>query len=263
MATLVVQMGHCYRKSGSTGVSGGATWPSEQDFATMVGNACTRLIHGKQGWTVRLVTADISDYRGDAFVAVHCDGNANSTVRGASVGYQNQVGSQFAQAWKAAYTAEGWTGGFKPDNYTANLAQYYGVSEAITDNNIRAIIIECGFLTSPADRAIMDPTRVARSIGRALEIQLDEEDVVGEDARQIKAMMWTGESVQGSVAEDTLIARVRDLERMIWAGGSVIGTVATSSLFGRVAQLESDVASAHEKLDTIINLLTPEVETSE
>lgn len=48
----------------------------------------------------------------------------------------------------------------------------------------------------------------------------------------VEKMMWRGGPVTGSVAEDTLIARVNDLEKMVWAGGPVIGSVAPDSLVG-------------------------------
>src|SRR5688572_31746191 len=126
MPTLLLQMGHCYRKTGATGTAG------EQDFATKVGAAAVRLLDGKNGWRVRAVLADIptAQYAGDGFVAVHCDGSTSPSARGASVGYQNNAGRTRALAWKRAYAARGWSGGFRADNYTAALGGYYGVRNA-------------------------------------------------------------------------------------------------------------------------------------
>lgn len=170
MPVLIIQQGHCYRTSGATGTEG------EQPYARAVADACRRLLqHG--GWRVRTTLADetgTAAYHGDAFVAIHCDGSVNPTARGASVGYRTPEGQQLGQAWKRAYAARGWSGGFRPDNYTAALSGYYGTRNAVAAGTRRAVILECGFLTSPLDRALltgpMGPERVALSIGDALGI---------------------------------------------------------------------------------------------
>lgn len=167
MPTLVVQMGHCYRRSGATGT------PGEQPYAEAVAAACMRHIHGKGGWVVNTTLADENDYAGSMFVAVHCDGSVNPAARGASVGYQTPEGQAAAQAWKRAYAARGWTG-FRPDNYTSSLAGYYGVENAVSAGNRRAFIIECGFLTNPTDKSVLTgpggPDRVALAIADVLGI---------------------------------------------------------------------------------------------
>lgn len=171
---LVVQLGHCYRTRGATGTQG------EQEFATRVGNACLALIHGRSGWMVRTVLADDHDpdhLYGDAFVAIHADGSTNPNARGASIGYRNNAGRAFGQAWKRCYQNRGWTGGFRPDNYTGALADYYGVREAVEAGTAAAFIVEAGFLTNPGDRAILTAAdgavRVAAAIRDALGIRED------------------------------------------------------------------------------------------
>lgn len=168
MPTLIVQMGHCYRRTGATGTEG------EQAYATLVGDACRRLLN-RDGWTVNTTLADEYDYHGDAFVAIHCDGSLNPTARGASVGYRTPEGQNFGQAWKLAYSARGWRGGFRADNYTSALSGYYGVRNAVSAGTRRAFIAECGFMTSPDDRALLTaaggPERVALAIGDALGIR--------------------------------------------------------------------------------------------
>jgi hypothetical protein len=183
MPTLIVQMGHCYRKTGATGTAG------EQQFATAVADACVRLLHGAGGWAVRRILADegSASYRGDAFVAVHCDGSTSPAARGASVGYRTPEGQALGQAWKRAYAARGWPG-FRQDNYTAALSGYYGTGTAVAQGNRRAVIIECGFLTSPDDRALLTGPggvdRVALAIGDALGITagqpIEEDDMAGQ-----------------------------------------------------------------------------------
>lgn len=182
MPSLIIQMGHCYRRSGATGTDG------EQTYATLVAGAAQRLLHGRGGWSVRPTLADIDDYRADAFASIHCDGSDFSSARGASTGYQTAEGQAFAHAWKRAYAARGWPI-FRPDNYTASLAGYYGVRRAVSAGTRRAFIAECGFLTSPADRALLNapggPERVALAVGDALGIphgwDKSDEDDIGED----------------------------------------------------------------------------------
>lgn len=167
MPVLIIQQGHCYRRTGATGTEG------EQAYATEVANACIRLLGGVGGWRVNPTLADENDYRGDAFVAVHCDGSTNPAARGASVGYRTPDGQALGQAWKRAYAARGWPGPFRPDNYTDALSGYYGVRNAVSAGTRRAVIIECGFMTSPLDRAaLLGPgvDRVALAIGDALGI---------------------------------------------------------------------------------------------
>ena len=170
MPLLIIQQGHCYRRSGATGTEG------EQAYATLVGDACRRLLQ-RGGWQVRTTIADDTGawaYHGDAFVAIHCDGSLSAAARGASVGYRTPEGQAFGQAWKRAYAARGWAGVFRPDNYTDALSGYYGVRNAVAAGTRRAFIAECGFLTSPADRALLvapgGADRVALAIGDALGI---------------------------------------------------------------------------------------------
>jgi hypothetical protein len=174
--TLVVQMGHVPRTTGSTGTAGGGT--TEQDYARSVAARCVEHLHGRGGWSVKTINADVADaeYRGDGFVAVHCDGGSPD-AHGAAVGHQTSEGDAVGEVFKAAYARRGWTSGFKADNYTTNLGQYYGVREAVGQGNRRAIIVECGFLTSAIDQSLLlsedGPTRVALSIGDAFGIPLD------------------------------------------------------------------------------------------
>lgn len=163
MSLIVVQRGHVPRTSGATGA------PGEQQFAIDTAAKLAPMLRG-MGHEVRIIDADEprSRYAGDMFVSIHYDSSSSSSASGASVGYQNDAGKEFAHAWKRAYVAEGWSRGFRGDNYTANLGQYYGVREARAAGNTVAIITESGFHTNSGDRALMSPARTARSIARAV-----------------------------------------------------------------------------------------------
>lgn len=169
MALIVVQMGHCYRTSGATGTAGVDADPTEQEFASVTAQACVAEL-ADAGHYGQAILADSPDhlYAGDAFVAIHCDGSTSRTARGASVGYRTSQGQEFAAKWKQRYHEGGWTG-FRPDNYTAALAGYYGTREAVAQGNRRAFIAEAGFLTSPADEALLWPDGPAR-FARALRL---------------------------------------------------------------------------------------------
>ena len=175
MPVLVVQMGHVGRppNPGSVGTA------REQDNARKAADAVVRHVHGKGGWGVNVVIADPPDsaYRGDAFVALHCDGSLDPGSRGASFGYQGAEGTAFAVATWQAYVRFGWPAtSLKRDNYTTNLALYYGVRKAINQGNDRAFIFEMATTTNPEDRALLEAAdgsgydRVGRAVAAALGI---------------------------------------------------------------------------------------------
>ena len=164
MNTLVAQCGHVPRTSGKTGTAG------EQDMARSVASWLART--QPAGWALKVIDADppsTDSYRGHAFVAIHGDGNNDRLVHGASVGYRSG-GRALGSAWKAAYAAQGWSGGWKPDNYTANLSGYYGTGKAALAGNTRAIVVEVGMMTNRSDRAWIDAHHeaIARSIWAAV-----------------------------------------------------------------------------------------------
>ncbi len=168
MATVVIQLGHCYRSTGATGTNGVDGDPNEQEFTHLAGHAAAVRL-GDAGHDARIILADDPTYTygGDAFAAIHCDGSENLSARGASAGYRTAEGQALAAAWKRAYAAEGWSG-FRPDNYTAALAGYYGTRNAVNRGNRYAFIAECGFLTSPVDEALLSPPQGPDRFARAL-----------------------------------------------------------------------------------------------
>jgi hypothetical protein len=168
MALIVVQAGHCHRRTGATGTGGLDGDPTEQEFAWAAAHRTAALLR-TAGHQARVILADESSdrYRGDGFVAIHCDGSTSRSARGASVGYRNSDGQRFAHAWKRAYARGGWSG-FRADNYTSALAGYYGVKRAVSVGNRHAFIAEAGFLTSPADEALLSGPRGTERFARAV-----------------------------------------------------------------------------------------------
>lgn len=123
MAHIVVQMGHCFRRTGATGTH------REQEFAKAIGTRLERRLLD-DGHRVSLIGADDAVPKADAFVALHCDGSSNRSRRGFSVGYPDDKGAVLARVWKASHLRAGYPGPNLPDNYTDNLAGYYGFRKA-------------------------------------------------------------------------------------------------------------------------------------
>lgn len=252
MPLLVVQMGHSGRTTGATGA------PGEMAFTEAVGAACARLLN-QGGWSVRPIVADPpnSQYRGDAFIAVHADGSNNPDVRGASVGYQNGIGADLAHGWRDAYVRRGFTGPWHLDNYTENLHYYYGVGTAIGQANPRACIIECGTITNAADRAQMLPDRVALAIGDALGITLPDPEPVPVTIEEVLAMQdGTLFYAKGDRADNVYLVRLKFddpkplLRRAVGEAEFAIATqaggeklaVLTQSAFDAIPKLAPDAA---------------------
>ena len=86
MTRVVIQAGHCHRKTGVVGTSS-ADGYREQQFTWAVANlAVTKLRDDGHGALVIEADVPSATYRGDAFVAIHADGNNNPNAGGASVG---------------------------------------------------------------------------------------------------------------------------------------------------------------------------------
>lgn len=167
MSVIVVQRGHVPRTTGHTGA------PGEQAFTRAAADRTA--VHLRAiGHRTRIIDADVARdlYRGDLFVAIHYDSSTSSSASGASVGYQTLEGREFARAWKRHYAANGWSRGFRGDNYTAALAGYYGVRHAVSVGNRRAIIVEAGFHSNAGDAKLLaspgGPDRVGRAIAAAV-----------------------------------------------------------------------------------------------
>lgn len=79
-------------------------------------------------------------------------------------------------------------------------------------------------------------------IPRARQMAGLEDDMAGEGA-EIKAMLWSGGGVAGSVAPGTLVDDVERIKRMLWEGGSVPGSVAPGTLIDDVEKIKSKLDS--------------------
>lgn len=282
---LVVQMGHVGRPHP---YGDGATWSvgttGEQDFTRAAGLACVDLLHGRSGWEVVLIPADPGwpypstiggdpdAYRGDAFVAVHCDGSTNPDRDGASFGYLTG-GAGFARDVKARYLVRtgrpaSWC---EPDNYTSNLAGYYGNNLATKVGNTRACIFECGFLTNPADRAMLlgpsGPRNVALAIGDALGIEtedmMDWDQTIGpvqgevDQTPYVPAALWRATYAWGAWNDRKLDALAAKVDALTVRFDALAGTLTTrqAALLAAIADVD-DTDVTDEQVDRIADRVT-------
>jgi hypothetical protein len=146
MATVVVQMGHVPRTRGATGTSGHRG--TEQEFARQLAARIRPRVE-TLGHRCLVIGADDPIPPCDAFIALHQDGSTNPKARGASVGYPaGTANERWAQTWKARYAQAGWPGGFRLDNYTHALRNYYAFRK--TNAPVR-VLMEHGFATNQQD----------------------------------------------------------------------------------------------------------------
>jgi N-acetylmuramoyl-L-alanine amidase len=153
MYDVVIHLGHCNRTRGATGTSGiyHGERRSEQAFVKAVGYPLAEELQ-RMGINAVTKLADESLPRCQVFVALHQDGSTNSSARGASVGYPSPHDAPLARLWKANYSLQGWPSGFRGDNYTRALQNYYGFRRVHAD---RKFLVEHGFATNLTDQAWM------------------------------------------------------------------------------------------------------------
>ncbi len=132
------------------------------------------------GVQVDLLPATVPNgYQADAFVAIHADANFARPVRGYKIAPPWRTGVAWAAAeltaqLETAYAAA--TGLPRDTEVTDNMRGYYAINSWMgEDSRISAgtpgAVIETGFMTSAADRAVLfdQPDRVAAGIATGIE----------------------------------------------------------------------------------------------
>lgn len=137
-----------------------------------------------QGVAVDLLPATVPvDYDADAFVALHADGASSGGARGfklATPWRASRASQHLLEVLAAEYAAA--TGLPRDGGVTVNMRGYYAFNYRRHDHAIArttpAVILEMGFLTSPADRAVLTgrPGAVAAGVVAGILRYLAERD---------------------------------------------------------------------------------------
>jgi hypothetical protein len=107
------------------------------------------------GLSVARLSADFDGrYDTGAAVFIHFDGSAVPCSSGASIGYHRPADARAAEQWRALYR-QYIPFGFRPDNFTVGLRDYYAFRQVDARNG--ALVLELGELTCPAQRAWLAP----------------------------------------------------------------------------------------------------------
>lgn len=123
-------------------------------------------------------------YAADAFLAIHADGSANTAARGWKLATPWRASEASKQLMAAVAAAYGPATGLPEDvgGVTVNMKGYYAFNWRRHTHAISrytpAIIVEMGFMTNAADRAVLfnQPDRVARGIAEGVLAYLRERD---------------------------------------------------------------------------------------
>ncbi|HUS15659.1 MAG TPA: N-acetylmuramoyl-L-alanine amidase [Chloroflexia bacterium] len=160
------------RLRSSTGTSGGGR--TEANLNLDIAQRTAALLRA-QGLTVQVYPATLpTGLQAGVFVALHADGNANGVARGYKVStrWSSEVAGLDAALVRSLETAYGQVTGLPHDtSVTRAMRGYYAYStrrseEYRLSSITPAAIVEMGFMTSAADRAVMfnQADRVARGI---------------------------------------------------------------------------------------------------
>lgn len=169
------------RLRGSTGAHAAGYAEADVNYAIATR---TKTLLEQRGYIVDLLPATVPvSYAADAFVAIHADGAASSASRGFKVATPWRT-SRASQHLNDVLTAEyGAATGLRRDGaITMNMRGYYAFSynrhQHAVARTTPAVIIETGFLTNAADRALLvgQPDIVAIGIANGITRYLDERD---------------------------------------------------------------------------------------
>jgi N-acetylmuramoyl-L-alanine amidase len=163
------------RLADDTGTAGGGR--KEVDLNWDVSNRVAKLLQD-QGVVVDVLPATVpSGYTADAFVAIHADGNASPNPRGFKIStrWSSTVAVQdvkLVETLTGVYGAA--TGLPQDDAVTRNMRGYYAYTSRRANYRISALtpaaIVEMGYMTNAADRAVLfyDTDTVARGIANGI-----------------------------------------------------------------------------------------------
>lgn len=142
-ADVLIQAGHEGRKSGATGAVGPIG--REIEWTPIVANQVTRVLR-EAGLTVIRKNATLAGntYAVEIALFIHFDGSARACTSGASIGYDDASDRAAANAWRLLYSRY-WPFNWQPDNFTADLRNYYGFK--YTQTGDAELVLELGEIT--------------------------------------------------------------------------------------------------------------------
>jgi len=166
--------------------STGARWGgvSEAELNLAIVNRIKPLLEA-EGVLVDVLPATVPPgYDADAFLAIHADGSSNPTARGWKLATPWRASAASRALLAAVAAAYGPATGLPEDagGVTFNMKGYYAFNfrrnEHAVARTTPAIIVEMGFMTSAADRAVLfdQPERVARAIADGVLAYLRQRD---------------------------------------------------------------------------------------
>lgn len=126
----------------------------ERPWNTIVANEVTRVLRDHGVRVVRLPADYAGTYDVRVAVFIHFDGASPPCTSAASVGYPSSSERTVAAGWKRLYERF-FPYGFRPDNFTAGLREYYAYKQTRASQG--AFVLELGEITCPAQRRWLAP----------------------------------------------------------------------------------------------------------
>ena len=159
-------------------VLGGAVWSNitEQDYVLGIAQKVVAKLQAK-GYVVDLLPTTIpAGYVADAFVAIHADGDETGTARGFKIAHGDRR-TPYDEALLQVLAEEYWKSTDLPvdPNLTPGMLEYYAWRwerfQTTVSPYTPAVIIETGFISSAADRAVLflHPDKVVDGIVNGVE----------------------------------------------------------------------------------------------
>ena len=164
-------------------ILGGAVWGNvtEQQYVLGIAQKVALKLQEK-GYVVDLLpTALPAGYVADAFVAIHADGDETATARGFKIAHGDRR-TPYDEALQEVLAEEYWKSTDLPVdvNVTPAMLEYYAWRWDKYQTSLSpytpAVVIEAGFITSAADRAVLllKPDKVVDGIVNGVERFLNE-----------------------------------------------------------------------------------------
>jgi N-acetylmuramoyl-L-alanine amidase len=164
-------------------ILGGAVWGNvtEQQYVLGIAQKVALKLQEK-GYVVDLLpTALPAGYVADAFVAIHADGDETATARGFKIAHGDRR-TPYDEALQEVLAEEYWKSTDLPVdvNVTPAMLEYYAWRwekyKSALSPFTPAVVIETGFITSAADRAVLllKPDKVVDGIVNGVERFLNE-----------------------------------------------------------------------------------------